>query len=312
MPLVTSVTTVPPDGAAPWAAAFDRTVIDDVAVACRHAEVRFDAAIPSVTVLGRVAARDRIRWVDGDTVADCRYDHGTLCEVRRSRLGTRPTGDGAGDEANSEADEHVGLQLSVLGEGAIRFADAYGAATSPKREPLSWEPGREPGVVRPLPKWRAALAASLLVTSAAAALVAPAVRDALAIEHATTRLAALGAERAEAARLERELALVSAALDEVASFDRERQSPLAVLRAVADSLPEGQALVTLRLDTLGGTAVVLAPRIAAAVGALDRLPVMTGVEIVGPVTREAVAGRELERATVRFTLHVDSPRDEDA
>jgi hypothetical protein len=318
-PVVTSEPSSASVDGAPWAAAFDRPVIDDIAAACRIAAVRFVVALPAVAVLGRVLAREQVSWSDGDTVAECRYVDGLLVDCRRrwenaadragsgwcENAGVCIESDGAVPAGHSAADDQPPASpsgaLLALGPGALRFADAYGAAISPVRAAFTYRPAGDPHAAEPVARWRLALAAAVLALSIASALAAPEVRDARTIAHATARLSALGPDRLEAARLERELALVSAALDDVARFADGRQSSLAILAALADSLPDGSALVMFRLDSLAGTAVVLAPRMAAVVGAMDRLPMVTSVEISGPVTRETMGERALERATLRFT-----------
>jgi hypothetical protein len=93
---------------------------------------------------------------------------------------------------------------------------------------------------------------------------------------------------------------MSEALAEVAAFDASRRSPTLILSQLTRALPENAALVTVRLDTAGGTMVILAPRAAAALAALDRVAAVIAPEIIGPVTKEMAGTRELERATMQF------------
>ncbi|MGH7719649.1 MAG: hypothetical protein ACREON_12500, partial [Gemmatimonadaceae bacterium] len=80
------------------------------------------------------------------------------------------------------------------------------------------------------------------------------------------------------------------------------------------ALPEGSALVAFRSDSAAGSIVALAPRAAAVLTAMEHVPGVVGPEIFGPVTREVVKEKELERVTVRFRLadvwgpHVESAR----
>jgi hypothetical protein len=59
-------------------------------------------------------------------------------------------------------------------------------------------------------------------------------------------------------------------------------------------------LVTARLDSLGGAVVVLAPHATSTLASLDSVAGIAAPQIVGPVTKEVVGSRELERATVQF------------
>lgn len=325
--------------AAPWASAFDRDVIDGIAAACTGAHLRLAAALPSVVLLGRVLERETVSWRDGDTIAECRYEGGRLIQVRRSRAGSEhdtdpprrslagvdprraativgeePTDQKPADQeatdrqptdrelTDQKPTDEVARVLSPLGEAAWRFADAYGAATSPETAPFAYRPKSGGSLDQPLPRWRRALAASVLACALVTAAGAPIARDAYVSHTASARLQALGPQRIEAARLEHELVQVSAALHMVAGFAAGRPSALAILRELADSLPDASALVTLRIDSASGTAVVLAAQVSDAVAAMDRLESITGVEIAGPVTREAIGGRELERATIRFAV----------
>jgi len=69
-------------------------------------------------------------------------------------------------------------------------------------------------------------------------------------------------------------------------------------------LPEGSAITTLRVDSTRGTIVVLTARATEVVSQLDTIGLLVTPEIVGPVTREVISGRELERVTVRFGLAI--------
>ena len=94
---------------------------------------------------------------------------------------------------------------------------------------------------------------------------------------------------------------MSAALEEVAAFDRDRQPVTLLLEDLAHALPAGSALVTVRVDSAGGTLVALAPRAAALLERLEHVPFVSTPTFVGPVTREAAANAEVERVAIRFS-----------
>lgn len=95
---------------------------------------------------------------------------------------------------------------------------------------------------------------------------------------------------------------MSGALAEAATFEARRPPLTLVLAELTTALPADAAITALRVDTVTTTMVVLAPRAASILAQLERVPTITGAELVGPVTREMVGARELERVTIRFRL----------
>jgi hypothetical protein len=69
---------------------------------------------------------------------------------------------------------------------------------------------------------------------------------------------------------------------------------------LARALPTGGALVTLRVDSVGGTLVALAPRAAILIERLEHVPGVTTPTFVGPVTREVAGASEVERVAIHF------------
>jgi hypothetical protein len=273
-----------------WCAALDERAVRAVAQGCRAAGYALDAAVPAVAVLGYGLAGERWVWTDGDARAEVVTAAGVLQAVRR----LPDPAPGAPAEARPA--------LAALGEHAWRFADAYGAASLPKGESMVHRPGREADGGARVPAWRLAAAAAVLAVATGAALTGPALRAMDAEDAAIAELALLGDERRAAADVQRELGRATAALGEIAAFDEGRYSPTVLLEALTAALPAGAAMVALRIDTAGGSIVALGARAAALVPALEKVPGVVGPEIVGPVTRETAAGREVERATIRFGI----------
>jgi hypothetical protein len=273
-----------------WAAALDERTVREVEAGCRAAGVRVDRFVPAVAVLGRGLRGEQVLWADGGAVAEVRLADGELHAVRRLPAAQLPD---APDLAPVPA-------LARLGEQGWRFADAYGAASLPGYEPLVLRPSG--GGAGQVPAWRLAAAAAALAAALLYAAVAPALRAMRAQDEAAGRIAAVQDRRRAAAETERALARVTGALAEAAAFDAGRYSPTLLLADVTAALPPGSALIAFRADTAAGTVVALAPRAAAVVQPLAGVPGVVAPEIVGPVTREALAGRELERVTVRFGL----------
>jgi hypothetical protein len=205
-------------------------------------------------------------------VAEVRLAGGEMVAVRR--LGAAQAAAGPPPVASPA--------LARLGDDAWRYADAYGAASLPAWEPLVMRPAAADADT---PRWRLALAGGQRGEDEAAG-----------------RVAAVQARHRAAVDTDRELARVTAALREAAEFGRNRYSPTLLLADVTAALPAGSALVSFQADSASGSLVALAPRAAAIVQPLETVPGVAAPEIVGPVTREALLGRELERVTIRFAV----------
>lgn len=189
------------------------------------------------------------------------------------------------------------------------LALARTACGASRRAPLALDPERDlVSEVRDVPPWRLAVAAMAFIGTSFIAIASPvwaARRGMLADEIAHRRLAA---RSDSAAREAHELAVVTRDLGQIAAFSRNRIPTSLLLDAVADALPDGAALSTVRVDTAGVDLVVLSQRTADVLDAVGDLPGTAAPALVGPVSREGVAGRELERATIRLRLDRTSPR----
>ena len=273
-----------------WCGALDADAVRAAEEGCRRAGFRLAAVVPAVVVLGAALTGERVLWRDGAVAAEVELEDGQMLSVRRLA--------GAAALADEPGPRPVAA-LALVGEEAGRFADAYGAALVGRAEPLALRPGGR-GSDAPVPGWRLGVAGAALAAALAFALVAPAWRALAAGEAASARMGALGARRGEAATARRDLERVDAAFAEIGAFSASRSSPTLLLSAVTRALPQGSALVSLHVDTAGGTLVALAPRASPVLSALERVPGVTAPEITGPVTREAAAGRQVERVGIRF------------
>jgi hypothetical protein len=280
----------------PWAAAFERPVIDAIIAGCRDARLPLGGCVPEVSLLPRSFNPSSFVWSDGSVCVAISAVQGELDSVRPCQSAL---------ELQRSGGQHADLvePLATLGEDARRFAGAYGAAIARGRFPALAAPLRKhanPGA--PIPVWRTAVAIAACILALGIAAVAPAVTARKQSQRAETALAAIDAQRTTAVDATINLRQVTAALDSAARAASERQSILALLASVTAGLPDSSAIVTLRTDSTGGTIVVLSPRAAMVVKTLDGLEEMTAPQIVGPVTRETNGNRELDRVTVRFGL----------
>ena len=292
--LVTTGVRVEAPGTA-WGAALDAAAVRAAEEGCRRAGFRLSSVVPAVAVLPAGLAGDRLVLRDGAVTAEVEVDEKRrLRSIRRipAAAALATTDDGAAVDA-----------LAPVGARAAHFAAAYGAALAGMAEPLSLVPGmhgaQERGTV---PAWRLAVAGTALALSVAFFAVAPAKRAERAQDRAAARLEALARTRSQSARTAGDLREVTDALGEVSGFAARRRSPTLLLAALTRALPPGTSLVSLQVDSTGGSVVALAPRAAAVMAAMDRVPGVAAPEILGAVTREAAAGRQVERVTIRFSF----------
>jgi hypothetical protein len=290
-PLVTTAVRVTKAGEA-WACALDSHAVEEVARACRLARMRLGRVAPTVAVLSTVLDGERIAWADGAASSEISFDKGLLKSVRRASR----------DEGVDAQSMRPVAPLTMLGEHGWRFADAYGAAMLSAHEPLALDGAGAVLGGASVPRWRLTLAAAALFMMLTAALAAPTIASTMAAERARRQLSAIDAQRRAAMLLESELATTTAALAELSALAASRRSFTMMLAELTRVLPTESAIVAFRADSTSGSIVALAARGGAVLSALEEAEGLVTPEIFGPVTREIVAGRELERVTIRFRL----------
>jgi hypothetical protein len=291
IPLVTAGVRMEEPGVA-WAAAFDAPVVRDIEAACRTLGLRLRLIVPSIVALPRAVGAGQVEWTDGEVRSELTVAERRLVNTRRLSATGR-------DSPELVARPTAVAALHSLGLDSWRFADAYGATQLSEDEPLALRSSSgelDAGASR-----RAVRIAAVCLCLAIVAAIATPVVSRIVRAHRTARqLSTIGRRARDAEVAERDLARMSEALAEVATFEASRRSPTLILSQLTRALPENAALVTVRLDSAGGTMVILAPRAAAALAALDSVKAVVAPEILGPVTKEMAGTRELERATVQF------------
>jgi len=289
VPIITSGVRIDDEGA--WVAAFERPILEAIEDACAQRKLRLAFVSPTLIVLSLATPQHTIRWRDGEVVAEATYGpDGRLRAVKRA-------GDGAADAGKIS----IVPALAALGDDAWQFADAYGAAVAKSGEPIAWRGWSERGGQGILSRAGRVAAVAALFAGVAAAIV-PSIGDALSTRRSSTQLAQLAPRSKRAVVARSELALMTRALSEIGTFAAARHSSVLLLGATTRALPDGAALASIHVDSSFGTMVIVAPRIAAAMSALDTVHAMSALEIVGPVTKEITGGREVERASVHFRL----------
>lgn len=304
LPLATTCS--PARKGSPWGAAVEEPVLDAIEGACRARRVRLEAVIPTASVLALTVdgatGPGCIAWRDGDARWDVMIEGSELVTVRRA----------AASSEGAEERETPSTALRALNPDGWRFADAYGAARAGPSAPLAWRGDRRSPNARTVPGWRLAFAVTGVIVAATGFLTAPGVVARFAEHEATERLTSLARDRRDVAIAEREVNKLTRALAEVSAFDASGYSMTRMLGDLTRALPDESALVTLRLASESGSLVALTPRAASVLVKLESVRGIEGAEIVGPVTSELVAGRTLERVTVRFRVSSTARRGDSA
>lgn len=158
------------------------------------------------------------------------------------------------------------------------------------------------GSREPMSRGRVVVAFGALAASVAMMLAVPPMSALVAARRdAAARGLMLDQER-RALAVASDLTNVSADLVSIDEFIVSRRSTIALLAQLAATLPAGGALTQLQLDSTGGTLTALAPSADLVREGVSRAPLVTAVQVVGPVTRERSDGRDVERVNLRF-LH---------
>jgi hypothetical protein len=275
-----------------WCAALQAPVVAALAEACRIRGVRFRGCVPSAVALGAGLTDGRVIWSDGDAVEEVLLQGGECAGVRRVHSDERVT-------------TAVRPALGPLGTDAARFADAYGAAIAGVRSPLLVDPRAAPRAEHRRKLVRASLAVCLLIASAGVT-VGPGIRAIFRERSAIKRLNELGARSAAPLAAMRDLATATQVVRRVDAFASSRRSMVVVLGSLSQLLPDSTAIISLRVDSIGGTLVALTPVGNTILPDIARASGVVSAEITGAVTRETVAGATLQRLATTF--HFARPR----
>ncbi|HEX7980442.1 MAG TPA: hypothetical protein VF461_17700 [Gemmatimonadaceae bacterium] len=285
-------------GDAFWVAAIDHNVMRDLAQACHAQHVRLVGVAPVAAALGHLADPDANTDGSKDGAHLHLADDGARLHVVYDSSGMP---------------RRIWRERAVTGTpslgGAVRlpdriepaFADAYAATRLHSSD--SFVLGEHADAVRraTFARRRAQLWIAIAVAGLVAAAWAPGALASRRANRARAQLSALSRKQHELRTLQSTLATSTATLGSVASFERSRHSATLLLAELAMALPESTAITAFHADSLGGTLTVLAPRAAGALEAISDIPLMSRVQMAGPVMREIVTGVELERASLRFT-----------
>jgi hypothetical protein len=272
-----------PDGSN-WSAAYHGDVIDELVEALRRRRMPKLQTIPAVVARARLlGAGAHVSDDDGVRLEVVSSARGIVTSIRRVASDTTET-----------------VLPPALADIGAEYLDAYAAATAGSTVKLSWRPPPEPRHARRMDAFRFALAGALLATTLTAALIAPGMRAGRDAISATTELDRYELLARESGRVRVELSRVSAQLDRIDRFQKARGKTTKLIGAISAAIPDSTAVVTLRVDSVEGSFVVLTPRAADVLSELASTDGIVSPKIAGSVTREMQGSARLERATVRF------------
>jgi hypothetical protein len=278
-----------------WAAAFDAPLVDEVLGTLRGRRLAAAGVMSFAEAVSHAVPSGTWCVRDGGVALELTTIEGPVIESRRRGLGQVDT-----------PDVRVAA-LDALGPDGSELIAPFGAAVAPTRALFKWRPAPDPARARTLNAARVAAASLLLILSAGAALFARGVHADRLATAATNELATFHLSAAASARVDAELRRTTAELDRVHQFAATRGRTIALLAALSEALPDSTALVSLRVDTLEGNVVVLAPHAATVLPALFDVPGIFVPRIVGSVTREVQGTARVERASIRFRRRSNIP-----
>ena len=289
VPLTTARAIATKDGVW-WSAAFEEPVVDVVRSACAKSRIKVEAFVPTIAVLSPRRSTSEIIWPDATVTTLARFDDGRLIECQR-----------IGGDAGAAHNALVPTALDALGAEAPFYVDAYAAAIPRSLREIPTLSGTTQADRDTVPPWRMTIAALAACAACVAGFLGPPLHARFVAEHAQREANRLERIEKQALVDEADLARFRAVLAEFKGLATSSTRPVArLISTLASSLPDSAAIVSVRVDTLTAQIVVLAPRAATVLTRLERSRVIANPRIVGPITREKVAGREAERVIVRF------------
>ncbi|MDB4913036.1 MAG: hypothetical protein JWM95_680 [Gemmatimonadetes bacterium] len=275
-----------------WVAAVPEDVVAEIAKACHATGIVCDGVVPVAAVLHHLTSGDAdadVLWEDDGIRLRVAYRAGRPKTVIRERA--------EGGDVNS-ATTSLDLRSDVdpsfaaaLAATRVRRGDAFVIAVN-TRDVVQRARAR----VR-MSAWIAIAVAGLIV-----AAWVPGAQSEMRAARAHAGIAKLARKEHELRAAERELARATVTINAINAFEASRRSATVLLGELALALPDSTAITTLRVDSTSGALTVLTVHAPATLDAMAGIPGIAHPQLAGSITREMSAGRELERASIRFTL----------
>ncbi len=277
------------------AAAIDRPCVDAIRAACKAQGWRLGPIVPTAVALTHALLESQFQWTDGSlTLELSRTAPGRLDAVR-----TRPA---RPSDANPPARLTPVPALASIGVNALSFADAFGATAIHAQEPLAIPPDAPEYREGTWPRGILIRIGAILLLGLAAVGLSP-----LGAKWAGTRARAHvshlrpGRMQVIATSLG-QLDRVSAILRQARAFADSRSSLSTLLGELGRSLPDHSAVLEFEWRDRRGEITVVTTNPTAVLAAVRRLPGVATVELLGSVSRQSVAGQDLQRVTIQFVM----------
>jgi hypothetical protein len=277
------------------AAALERPYVEAIRGACRSRGWRLGPIAPAAVALTRALTGVAFHWNDGPLTIEVSRDAAGVVDGIRTRP-ARPDDAIARDLVPVPA-------LAAFGSDAIRFADAFGAVGIGPREPLTIASGGAALRTIALPRRTLTIAIAISVTGAVAVGLSP-LAAAWAGRRAIAHVHGLRPGRWQViTRSLGQLDKVTAILRQAQAFSGSRTTVSTLLGELARLLPQQSAVIEFEWEDAEGRGevTVVTPDPTAVLAAVRRLPGIGAVELAGSVSRQSVAGQDLQRVVIQFT-----------
>ncbi len=255
-----------------WGGYIDQTTMRAVSDACAKSKVRLLGVAPTLALLRPPHADNVIEWQDGpDLYAMTFTEDGPVDSPRR----TRPPSDDLPPRPHHFADAAAAL---VSGPTSFALVDPN-------------EPIRRECRHRTLRRGLIGLSCAVFLGG----LIGPGLLATYQARAAIARTAAVAPKATESFAIASSVYQLIEASRFRARFMAERPAVLPLLHSLAERLPSGSAIVSLRIQSDGVSIVALTPSSAEYLAALAAAPGLRPPQLIGPVIRESVNGIALHR-----------------
>jgi hypothetical protein len=283
------------DSTAAWAVLVDDATVHTIDRTFRSVGLRAHGFVPSVVAIAAAVTDQEATLADAGIRAVVRIVGDRPVDIRHAPDAAGRTYGGADRLSPVEP-------LALLGADAPAYAAAYGAAALGRGAMLAFQAERKPAEATSIARWRRVLAISAAVVGVALPLAVPIALPARSARRDRTVLLTLDRNAQTARAAYSDLARFTAALNAAGSFNNRRLGTSLLLADLTRQIPSGTAIVSLQVDTLGGSLVVLGDRATTVMTILEKIPRITSPRLAGPVTREVAGGREVDRVAIRFSI----------
>lgn len=272
------------------AGALEQDTVAAIRSACRAGRLRLRRVAPTAVALPLALDGDPIVWHDGSIFIEIGRSERKIESIR-----VRPC-----DVANRPEVHGTPVpRLAALGEDAIRFADAFGAALLDALEPLALDPAVE-GPWTAVGRRRRTLVTATIACTGLLCLVLSPLAATGTRYRAESVSALVNAEQWQriGASLD-QLDHVTTALEELRAFSSSRIGSTELLAALSTALPEGHVLLDLELSGHQVQMIALTSDPSALLAAVRTVPALRSPSFLGAVSQQRLGSLDLQRVAIR-------------